>query len=56
MHAVVSKGDGAIVRNPEDLESGEELSVRVARGGFEVKVSNDGTGRGAQGAGRRRKS
>ena len=37
-YAVVSKRDGAIVRNSQQVAKGEELSVRVAEGVFGVEV------------------
>jgi exodeoxyribonuclease VII large subunit len=42
-YAVVSKGDGSIVRDPGQTVTGEKLDVRVAEGTFEVAVSDADT-------------
>jgi exodeoxyribonuclease VII large subunit len=40
-YAVVQKGDGTVVRGPEQVEAGEGLDVRVAKGRFSVKVESE---------------
>ena len=44
-YAVVQKGDGTIVRSPEQVAAGEGLDVRVAKGRLKVKVER-GKGKG----------
>jgi len=39
--AVVSKGDGRVVRAAQDVDPGEELDVRVQDGRFGVRVKNE---------------
>ena len=48
-YAVVQKNDGVVVRSPEQVEVGEDLDVRVAKGAFRVGVkSKRGNGDGGK--------
>lgn len=47
-YAVVLKGDGSVVRSPEQVREGEGLDVRVAEGSFGVGVRGN-AGRGGKG-------
>jgi len=45
-YAVVMKGDGSVVRSPEQVANGEKLDVRVAEGSFGVGVRSQEPGAG----------
>ena len=61
-YAVISKADGAIVRDPKQVKAGEGLDVRVAEGSFGVGVRSQEPGagrktkRGTGETGKRRKT
>ncbi len=40
-YAIVAKADSAVVRDPEELQTGERFTVRVARGAFAARKSED---------------
>ena len=49
-YAVVRKGSGVLVRDPGEVQAGESLDIRVAKGSFEAVVTDEDSGHRTQDA------